>query len=138
MENKNIANRGKVTTALLVRANGHVQHIHLPVIGAHFVICHLLGGWFSVVKHRTQPDLHAYVIESDSLIKEPNIAVGYLFEQIIPGDVILSRSTPDGSEADFMLDDDMVEIYKLLNTDETRREFFRDKLTWPFDLVERN
>lgn len=116
-----------MTSALLVKTNGEVRHIELPVTDAHLTIHEMVGGWFDVVKHRGQPNMHAYVHDEGLLRKmEPNVAVCYLFEQLIVGDVIISRSTKDGSETDFAIDEETVEIYKLLNTDETKKEYLRE------------
>jgi len=107
-----------MTSAVLVRANGEVRHIDLPVTDAHIMVHHMVGGWFDIVRHPTQKDFHAYVHDEGLLLKqEPNVAISYLFGQVIVGDVVLSRSTVSGDETDFVIDDETVQIYKSCNTD---------------------
>ena len=37
-----------MTSAVLVRANGEVRHIDLPVTDAHIMVHHMVGGWFEI------------------------------------------------------------------------------------------
>ena len=107
-----------MTSAVLVRANGEVRHIDLPVTDAHIMVHHMVGGWFDIVRHPTRKDFHAYVHDEGLLLKqEPNVAVSYLFGQVIVGDVVLSRSTVSGDETDFVIDEETAQIYKSCNTD---------------------
>ena len=83
-----------MTSAVLVRANGEVRHIDLPVTDAHIMVHHMVGGWFDVVRHPLRSDLHAYVHDEGLLLKqEVNVAMTYLFNQILVGDIVLSRAT---------------------------------------------
>lgn len=116
-----------MTSAVLVKANGEVRHIDLPVTDAHIMVHHMVGGWFDVVKHPTQPNLHAYVHDEGLLLKqEANVAITFLFGQIIVGDVVLSRSTADGSETDFAIDDETIELYKSCNTNVEQKARFQE------------
>lgn len=112
-----------MTSAVLVRANGEVRHIDLPVTDAHIMVHHMVGGWFDVVRHPLRNDLHAYVHDEGLLLKqEVNVAMTYLFNQILVGDIVLSRSTADGSETDFAVDEATVELYKRCNTNEEAKK----------------
>ena len=112
-----------MTSAVLVKANGEVQHIDLPVTDAHIMIHHMVGGWFDVVRHQLQTGLHAYVNDEGLLLKqEVNVAMTYLFNQILVGDVVLSRATADGSETDFAVDEATIDLYKRCNTNEEAKK----------------
>ena len=112
-----------MTSAVLVRANGEVRHIDLPVTDAHIMVHHMVGGWFDVVRHPLRSDLHAYVHDEGLLLKqEVNVAMTYLFNQILVGDIVLSRTTADGSETDFAVDEATVELYKRCNTNEEAKK----------------
>ena len=112
-----------MTSAVLVRANGEVRHIDLPVTDAHIMVHHMVGGWFDVVRHPLRSDLHAYVHDEGLLLKqEVNVAMTYLFNQILVGDIVLSRATADGSETDFAVDEATVELYKRCNTNEEAKK----------------
>ena len=112
-----------MTSAVLVRANGEVRHIDLPVTDAHIMVHHMVGGWFDVVRHPLRSDLHAYVHDEGLLLKqEVNVAMTYLFSQILVGDIVLSRATADGSETDFAVDEATVELYKRCNTNEEAKK----------------
>lgn len=116
-----------MTLAVLVKANGEVRHINLPITDAHIMVHHMVGGWFDVVRHPTQPNLHAYVHDEGLILKQDaNVAVTLLFGQIIVGDVVLSRSTADGSETDFTVDDETMELYKLCNTNIEQKEKYQN------------
>ena len=107
-----------MTSAVLVRANGEVRHIDLPVTDAHIMVHHMVGGWFDVVRHPTRKDFHAYVHDEGLLLKqEPNVAISYLFGQLIVGDVVLSRTTISGDETDFVIDDETAQLYTSCNND---------------------
>lgn len=112
-----------MTTAVLVRANGEVRHIDLPITDAHIMVHHMVGGWFDVVRHPLRKDLHAYVHDEGLLLKqEVNVAMTYLFNQILVGDIVLSRATADGSETDFVVDEETMELYKRCNTNEEAKK----------------
>ena len=112
-----------MTSAVLVKANGEVRHIDLPVTDAHIMVHHMVGGWFDVVRHPLRSDLHAYVHDEGLLLKqEVNVAMTYLFNQILVGDIVLSRATADGSETDFAVDEATVELYKRCNTNEEAKK----------------
>ena len=112
-----------MTSAVLVKANGEVQHIDLPVTDAHIMIHHMVGGWFDVVRHPLQTGLHAYVNDEGLLLKqEVNVAMTYLFNQILVGDIVLSRATADGSETDFAIDEATIDLYKRCNTNEEAKK----------------
>ena len=107
-----------MTSAVLVRANGEVRRIDLPVTDAHIMVHHMVGGWFDVVRHPTRKDFHAYVHDEGLLLKqEPNVAISYLFGQLIVGDVVLSRTTISGDETDFVIDDETAQLYTSCNND---------------------
>lgn len=117
-----------MTTALLVRANGEVRHIELPVTDAHIMVHHMVGGWFDVVRHPIKQDLHAYVHDTGLIEKqEVNVAMTYLFDQLLVGDIVLSRTTPDGSEADFAVDEHTIDLYKECNTDKDLKSILQEK-----------
>ena len=112
-----------MTSAVLVRANGEVRHIDLPVTDAHIMVHHMVGGWFDVVRHPTRKDFHAYVHDEGLLLKqEVNVAMTYLFNQILVGDIVLSRATADGSETDFAVDEETIDLYKRCNTNEEAKK----------------
>lgn len=112
-----------MTTALLVKANGEVRHIDLPVADAHIMVHHMVGGWFDVVRHPLRNDLHAYVNDEGLLLKqEINVAMTYLFNQVLVGDVVLSRVSDDGSEADFAVDEATIDLYTRCNTNEETKK----------------
>lgn len=112
-----------MTTAVLVRANGEVRHIDLPVTDAHIMVHHMVGGWFDVVRHPLRNDLHAYVHDEGLLLKqEVNVAMTYLFNQILVGDIVLSRATADGSETDFVVDEATMDLYNRCNTNEEAKK----------------
>jgi len=116
-----------MTSAVLVRANGEVRHIDLPVTDAHIMIHHMVGGWFDVVRHPSRKDLHAYVHDEGLLLKqEANVAMTYLFGQLLVGDIVLSRSTANGDETDFAVDEETMELYKKCNTDEDSKKRLTD------------
>jgi Domain of unknown function (DUF3846) len=112
-----------MTSAVLVRANGEVRHIDLPVTDAHIMVHHMVGGWFDVVRHPLRSDLHAYVHDEGLILKqEVNVAMTYLFSQILVGDIVLSRATADGSETDFAIDEATIDLYKRCNTNEETKK----------------
>ena len=112
-----------MTSAVLVRAYGEVRHIDLPLTDAHIMVHPTVGGWFDVVRHPLRSDLHAYVHDEGLLLKqEVNVAMTYLFNQILVGDIVLSRATADGSETDFAVDEATVELYKRCNTNEEAKK----------------
>lgn len=112
-----------MTTALLVKANGEVRHIDLPVVDPHIMVHHMIGGWFDVVKHPLQQGLYAYVhTEGLSMKQEVNVAVTFLFNQILLGDIILCRSTEDGSYTDFAVDEETIHLFKYCNTNEYHKK----------------
>jgi hypothetical protein len=112
-----------MTSAVLVRANGEVRHIDLPVTDAHIMVHHMVGGWFDVVRHPLRSDLHAYVHDEGLLLKqEVNVAMTYLFNQILVGDIVLSRATADGSETDFVVDEATMDLYNKCNTNEEAKK----------------
>jgi hypothetical protein len=112
-----------MTSAVLVRANGEVRHIDLPVTDAHIMVHQMVGGWFDVVRHPLQSDLHAYVHDEGLILKqEVNVAMTYLFNQILVGDIVLSRATADGSETDFAVDKATIDLYKRCNTNEETKK----------------
>ena len=112
-----------MTSAVLVKANGEVRHIDLPVTDAHIMVHHMVGGWFDVVRHPLRNDLHAYVHDEGLLLKqEVNVAMTYLFNQILVGDIVLSRATADGSETDFTVDEATIDLYKRCNTNEEAKK----------------
>jgi len=116
-----------MTSAVLVKANGEVRHIDLPVTDAHIMIHHMVGGWFDVVRHPSREDLHAYVHDEGLLLKqEANVAMTYLFGQLLVGDIVLSRSTANGDETDFAVDEATMELYKKCNTDEDSKKRLND------------
>jgi len=116
-----------MTSAVLVRANGEVRHIDLPVTDAHIMVHHMVGGWFDIVRHPLRKDLHAYVHDEGLLLKqEANVAMSYLFGQLLVGDVVLSRSTANGDETDFAIDEETMELYKKCNTDEESKKRLND------------
>jgi hypothetical protein len=117
-----------MTTALLVKADGEVRHIELPVTDAHIMVHHMVGGWFDVVRHPIRRDLHAYIHDTGLIEKqEVNVAMTYLFDQILVGDIVLSRSTHDGSETDFAVDDETINLYKDCNTNEQLKSLLQEK-----------
>lgn len=106
-----------------MRANGEVRHIDLPVTDAHIMVHHMVGGWFDVVRHPLRSDLHAYVHDEGLLLKqEVNVAMTYLFNQILVGDIVLSRTTADGSETDFVVDEATMDLYNRCNTNEEAKK----------------
>jgi hypothetical protein len=108
-----------MTKALLVKANGEVTRIDLPEEDAHIMVHHKVGGWFDIVRHPTRP-IHAYIHDEGLLLKQqPNVAVTYLFGQLLVGDIILSGATEDGSEGDFIVGDETIELYESCNTNES-------------------
>lgn len=112
-----------MTSAVLVKANGEVRHIDLPVTDAHIMVHHMVGGWFDIVRHPLRNDLHAYVHDEGLLLKqEVNVAMTYLFNQILVGDIVLSRATADGSETDFAVDEATIDLYKRCNTNEEAKK----------------
>ena len=112
-----------MTSALLVKANGEVRHIDLPDVDANIMVHHMVGGWFDVVRHPLRNDLHAYVHDEGLLLKqEVNVAMTYLFNQILVGDIVLSRATADGSETDFAVDEATIDLYKRCNTNEEAKK----------------
>ena len=112
-----------MTSAVLVKTNGEVRHIDLPITDAHIMVHHMVGGWFDVVRHPMRSDLHAYVHDEGLLLKqEVNVAMTYLFNQILVGDVVLSRATADGSETDFAVDEATIDLYKRCNTNEEAKK----------------
>ena len=112
-----------MTSALLVKANGDVRHIDLPVVDANIMVHHMVGGWFDVVKHPLQQGLYAYVhTEGISLNKEVNVAMTFLFNQIFVGDIVLCRSTENGSYTDFAVDEATINLFKSCNTNESHKE----------------
>jgi hypothetical protein len=112
-----------MTSALLVKANGEVRHIDLPVTDAHIMVHHMVGGWFDIVRHPSRKDMHAYVHDEGLLLKqEANVAMTYLFGQLLVGDIVLSRSTASGDETDFAVDEETIELYKKCNTDEQKKK----------------
>ena len=116
-----------MTSAVLVKANGEVRHIDLPVTDAHIMVHHMVGGWFDIVRHPLRKDLHAYVHDEGLLLKqEANVAMSYLFGQLLVGDVVLSRSTANGDETDFAIDEETMELYKKCNTDEESKKRLND------------
>jgi hypothetical protein len=116
-----------MTSALLVKANGEVRHIDLPVTDAHIMVHHMVGGWFDIVRHPSRRDLHAYVHDEGLILKqEVNVSMTYLFGQIIVGDAVLSRSTANGDEADFAVDEETIELYKSCNTDEEKKKYLTE------------
>ncbi len=118
-----------MTLALLVKADGEIRHINLPVEDAHIMFHHMVGGWFDVVKHPLQKDLSAYVYtEGLSIKQEVNVAVTFLFNQIFVGDVVLCRSTEDGSYTDFEIDQATINLFKSCNTNEFHKENLRKSL----------
>lgn len=131
-----------MTSALLVKADGEVRHIELPVIDAHIMVHHMVGGWFDVVRHPTRHDLHAFVHDEGLLLKkEPNVAMSYLFGQLLVGDIVLSRNTPDGSEADFAVDEQVMEIYTKCNENQEMRKLFQQRIddsdfSWKVEISE--
>ena len=50
----------------------------------------------------------------------------YLFGQIIVGDAVLSRSTANGDETDFAVDEETIELYKSCNTDEEKKKYLTE------------
>lgn len=116
-----------MTSAVLVKANGEVRHIDLPVTDAHIMVHHMVGGWFDIVRHPLRKDLHAYVHDEGLILKqEVNVAMSYLFGQLLVGDVVLSRSTANGDETDFAIDEETMELYKKCNTDEESKKRLND------------
>jgi hypothetical protein len=116
-----------MTSAVLVKANGEVRHIDLPVTDAHIMVHHMVGGWFDIVRHPLRKDLHAYVHDEGLILKqEVNVAMSYLFGQLLVGDVVLSRSTANGDETDFAIDEETMELYKSCNTDEESKKRLND------------
>jgi hypothetical protein len=90
----------------------------------------MVGGWFDVVKHPLQKDLSAYVYtEGLSMKQEVNVAVTFLFNQILVGDIVICRSTEDGSYTDFAVDDATLNLFKSCNTNESHKENLRQSLT---------
>jgi hypothetical protein len=119
-----------MTLALLVKADGEIRHINLPVEDADIMFHHMVGGWFDVVKHPLQKDLSAYVYtEGLSMKQEVNVAVTFLFNQILVGDIVICRSTEDGSYTDFAVDDATLNLFKSCNTNESHKENLRQSLT---------
>jgi len=115
-----------MTSALLVKADGEVRHIELPEADAHLKVQEMVGRWFDVVRHPLRSDLHAFVHDEGLLLKqEVNVAMTYLFNQILVGDIVLSRSTADGSEADFAVDEATINLYKSCNTNLKSKENLR-------------
>ena len=118
-----------MTSAVLVKANGEVRHIDLPVTDAHIMVHHMVGGWFDVVKHPLQEGLYAYVhTEGLSMKQEVNAAVTFLFNQIFVGDIVLCRSTEDGSYTDFEINEATINLFKSCNTNEFHKENLRKSL----------
>jgi hypothetical protein len=128
-----------MTSALLVKANGEVNHIELPIVDAHIMIHHKVGGWFDVVQHPTRK-IHAYVHDEGLLLKQkPNVAVSHVFGQLIVGDVVISGTGTYGEEADFAVSAQTLELYQLMNTDGTligELEEVASKVdtTWTFEV----
>lgn len=118
-----------MTSALLVKANGEVRHIDLPVVDADIMVHHMVGGWFDVVKHPLQQDLYAYVhTEGLSMKQEVNVAVTFLFNQIFVGDIVLCRSTEDGSFTEFAIDEATINLFRSCNTNESHKEKLQQSL----------
>jgi hypothetical protein len=116
-----------MTSAVLVRANGEVRHIDLPVTDAHIMVHHMVGGWFDIVRHPSRKDMHAYVHDEGLLLgQEPNVAMSYLFGQLLVGDIVVSRSTANGDETDFAVDEETIELYKQCNTNEDSKKALTD------------
>ena len=112
-----------MTTALLVKTNGEVRHIDLPIVDPHIMIHQMVGGWFDVVKHPLQLGLYAYVhTDGLSMKQEVNVAVTFLFNQILLGDIVLFRSTENGSYADFAVDEATINLFKYCNTNEYHKK----------------
>jgi hypothetical protein len=128
-----------MTSALLVKADGEVHHIELPIVDAHIMIHHKVGGWFDVVQHPTRK-IHAYVHDEGLLLKQkPNVAVSHVFGQLIVGDVVISGTGTYGEEADFAVSAQTLELYQLMNTDSTligELEEVASKVdtTWTFEV----
>jgi len=128
-----------MTSALLVKADGEVHHIELPIVDAHIMIHHKVGGWFDVVQHPTRK-IHAYVHDEGLLLKQkPNVAVSHVFGQLIVGDVVISGTGTYGEEADFAVSAQTMELYQLMNTDSTligELEEVASKVdtTWTFEV----
>jgi hypothetical protein len=128
-----------MTSALLVKADGEVHHIELPIVDAHIMIHHKVGGWFDVVQHPTRK-IHAYVHDEGLLLKQkPNVAVSHVFGQLIVGDVVISGTGTYGEEADFAVSAQTIELYQLMNTDSTligELEEVASKVdtTWTFEV----
>jgi hypothetical protein len=119
-----------MTTALLVKTNGVVRHIDLPVVDPHIMVHHMIGGWFDVVKHPLQEGLYAYVhTEGLSMKQEVNFAVTFLFNQIFVGDIVLCRSTENWSYTDFEIDEATINLFKSCNTNEFHKEYLQQSLT---------
>lgn len=131
-----------MTSALLVKADGEVRHIDLPTTDAHIMIHHMVGGWFDVVRHPTKQDTHAFVHDEGLLLKQQvNVAMSYLFGQLLVGDIVLSRSTHDGSEADFAVSTETMELYKSCNTNNELRTKLQDRVensdqSWKIEIQE--
>ena len=112
-----------MTTALLVKTNGEVRHIDLPIVDPHIMIHQMVGGWFDVVKHTLQLGLYAYVhTDGLSMKQEVNVAVTFLFNQILLGDIVLFRSTENGSYTDFAVDEATINLFKYCNTNEYHKK----------------
>jgi len=128
-----------MTSALLVKADGEVHHIELPIVDAHIMIHHKVGGWFDVVQHPTRK-IHAYVHDEGLLLKQkPNVAVSHVFGQLIVGDVVISGTGTNGEEADFAVSAQTLELYQLMNTDsaligELEEVASKVDTTWTFEV----
>lgn len=128
-----------MTSALLVKADGEVHHIELPIVDAHIMIHHKVGGWFDVVQHPTRK-IHAYVHDEGLLLKQkPNVAVSHVFGQLIVGDVVISGTGTYGEEADFAVSAQTLELYQLMNTDsaligELEEVASKVDTTWTFEV----
>lgn len=128
-----------MTSALLVKADGEVHHIELPIVDAHIMIHHKVGGWFDVVQHPTRK-IHAYVHDEGLLLKQkPNVAVSHVFGQLIVGDVVISGTGTYGEEADFAVSAQTMELYQLMNTDsaligELEEVASKVDTTWTFEV----
>jgi hypothetical protein len=87
------------------------------------MVHHMVGGWFDIVRHPSRKDMHAYVHDEGLLLgQEANVAMSYLFGQLLVGDIVLSRSTASGDETDFAVDEETIELYKKCNTDEQKKK----------------
>lgn len=117
-----------MTTALLVKTNGEVRHIDLPIVDPDIMVHHMVGGWFDVVKHPLQQGLYAYFhTEGLSMKQEVNVAMTFLFNQILLGDIVLYRSTDDGSYTDFAVDEATINLFKYCNTNEYHKKNLKNR-----------